>query len=125
VQGRRHFGHHSGTLKGKGAPRPSTLLSAHDLIPIAHAEPPELRILKSIELAVTRCGSAAALARVLGVKAPTVSQWRAQLKLPDALHLLKIQDVASGRNVDLVARPRAPADSSNRQRHHSHSSGGV
>lgn len=54
----------------------------------------EARIQRHVEDAVQSCGSAAALARVLAVKAPTVSQWRAGLRKPDAVHLLRIQDLA-------------------------------
>jgi hypothetical protein len=53
----------------------------------------EIRIQHYVELAVQSCGSAAALARVLDVKPPTVSQWRTGSKKPDAVHLLRIQDL--------------------------------
>ena len=47
-----------------------------------------------IERAVRCCGSAASLARRLGVKPPTVSQWRAGTKNPDALHLIRLLTLA-------------------------------
>ncbi len=52
------------------------------------------RIQRFVELAIRSCGSAAALAREVGVKPPTVSQWRSGHKRPDAVHLLRIQDLA-------------------------------
>lgn len=56
------------------------------------------RIRQYVELAVQRCGSAAALARELDVKPPTVSQWRSGLKKPDAMKLVRIQDLARPTN---------------------------
>lgn len=47
-----------------------------------------------VELAIKRCGSAAALARELDVTPPTVSQWRTGRKRPDAIKLICIQDLA-------------------------------
>jgi hypothetical protein len=55
----------------------------------------EVRIQKVVEYAVQNCGSAAALARELAVKPPTVSQWRTGKKKPDAVHLMRIQDLVS------------------------------
>ncbi len=54
----------------------------------------EEKIKRFVELAVCRCGSAAALARNLKVKPPTVSQWRAGRKRPDAIKLIQIQELA-------------------------------
>jgi hypothetical protein len=54
----------------------------------------ENRIRQYVEQAVEKCGSAAALARQLHVKPPTVSQWRAGLKKPDAVNLIRVQDIA-------------------------------
>ena len=73
-----------------------TVLSIGDLQLIAEAESVEKKIQFYIELAVRRCGSAAALARELGVKPPTVSQWRSGLKNPDAANLIRIQDIVFG-----------------------------
>jgi transcriptional regulator with XRE-family HTH domain len=55
----------------------------------------EVRIRQYIELAINSCGSAAALARELDVKPPTVSQWRTGRKKPDAVNLMRIQDLAN------------------------------
>jgi transcriptional regulator with XRE-family HTH domain len=54
----------------------------------------EQKIQRFVELAIVRCGSAAALARELKVRPPTVSQWRAGRKKPDAVKLIRIQDLA-------------------------------
>ena len=55
----------------------------------------EEKIKRFVELAIEHCGSAAALARDLKVKPPTVSQWRAGRKRPDAVKLIRIQDLAN------------------------------
>lgn len=74
---------------------------AHRAIPISAREflglpvvSPRIKMQRLVESAVAHCGSAAALARELGVKPPTVSQWRSRRKLPDALKLLRIQELA-------------------------------
>ncbi len=54
----------------------------------------EQKIQRFVELAVAQCGSAAALARNLKVRPPTVSQWRAGRKRPDAVKLIRIQELA-------------------------------
>jgi Mn-dependent DtxR family transcriptional regulator len=61
------------------------------------------RIRRYVEDAVRNCGSAAALARTLAVKPPTVSQWRRGLKKPGAVNLVRIQNLitnARGRRSD-------------------------
>jgi transcriptional regulator with XRE-family HTH domain len=63
----------------------------------------EDRIRGYIELAIKRCGSAAALARQLKVKPPTVSQWRKGMKRPDAMKLVRIQDLARAHGQDDAA----------------------
>ena len=70
------------------------LLSHRDLDLIADRDSPQFKIQRVIELAVIRTGSAAALARALDVSAATVSQWRARQKNPDAIKLIRIQDLA-------------------------------
>jgi hypothetical protein len=61
----------------------------------AEADSAEKKIQGFIELAIRRCGSAAALARRLGVKPPTVCQWRSGLKNPDAINLIRVQELAN------------------------------
>lgn len=53
----------------------------------------EQKIQRFVELAITQCGSAAALARQLKVKPPTVSEWRAGRKRPNAVKLIQIQEL--------------------------------
>jgi DNA-binding transcriptional regulator YdaS (Cro superfamily) len=60
---------------------------------VAATDPAKEKIQQFVERAVKRCGSAAALARELGVRPPTVSQWRAGLKNPDARNLVRIQEL--------------------------------
>ena len=55
----------------------------------------EQKIQRLVELAIARCGSAAALARELKVKPPTVSQWRAGRKRPAAVKLIHIQELVA------------------------------
>jgi len=52
------------------------------------------KIQQLVEHAVKRCGSAAALARALDVRPPTVCQWRSGRKKPDATKLIRIQEIA-------------------------------
>lgn len=54
----------------------------------------EEKIKRFVELGISRCGSAAALARYLNVKPATVSQWRAGRKRPNAVKLIRIQELA-------------------------------
>lgn len=62
---------------------------------IASTETPQQKILRAIELAIDRCGSASELARRLSVSPATVCQWRACKKNPDAVHLVRIQEMAA------------------------------
>jgi transcriptional regulator with XRE-family HTH domain len=66
------------------------LAGGYDALATVHIEK---RIRRSIEAAIQKCGSAAALARKLNVKQPTVSQWRKGIKKPDAVNLIRIQDI--------------------------------
>lgn len=77
---------------------------ALELIAVA-ADSPQKKIQRFIELAILRCGSAAALARELGVKAPTVSQWRTGRKNPDAINLIRIQGLAGANQQERGLRP--------------------
>ena len=76
-----------------------------DILSLSSALPHEhsvvaLRIRQYVELGVKTCGSAASLARRLHVTPPTVCQWRSGRRRPDAVHLIRIQD--------LVGCPRQP-----------------
>jgi transcriptional regulator with XRE-family HTH domain len=78
-------------------PGHAVVFSVPDLQLVAETDSAGQKIQSFIELAIRRCGSAAALARRLGVKPPTVSQWRARRKNPDAINLIRIQDLANQR----------------------------
>jgi hypothetical protein len=82
----------SGTGLGE-RPGHATVFSVPDLQLVAETDSAGQKIQSFVELAIRRCGSAAALARKLGVKPPTVSQWRAGLKKPDAVNLIHIQEL--------------------------------
>ena len=69
-------------------------ISSPDLFRVVEDVTAEEKIKRFVELAIYRCGSAAALARNLKVKPPTVSQWRAGRKRPDAVKLIRIQEIA-------------------------------
>ena len=86
-----------GKLSGHGF-----ILSVPVLERIAEPDSAGQKIRKFVELAIRRCGSAAALARKLGVKPPTVSQWRSGRKHPDAVHLIRIQELANLRLVSCI-----------------------
>jgi len=60
---------------------------------------PEEKLMRFVERAVANCGSASELARRLRVRPATVSQWRSGVKRPDALHLIRIQEIASLRSL--------------------------
>lgn len=77
-----------------GLPEHSNVLSPADGYHVEDSAGVEARIRQYIELAIKSCGSAAALARELEVKPPTVSQWRTGRKKPDAVNLMRIQDLA-------------------------------
>jgi DNA-binding transcriptional regulator YiaG len=83
-----------------GPIQPAGLAAHSSTLSIANSGHPEdaasveERIQQYVELAIERCGSAAALARELDVKPPTVSQWRTGRKKPDAVNLMRIQDLA-------------------------------
>lgn len=53
----------------------------------------EQKIRLYVELAIVRCGSAAALARHLKVRPPTVSEWRTERKRPSAVNLIHIPEL--------------------------------
>lgn len=72
----------------------SDLLSLADGCHVEDSASVKARIRQYIELAIKSCGSAAALARELEVKPPTVSQWRTGRKKPEAVNLMRIQDLA-------------------------------
>lgn len=76
-----------------GLPEHSNVLSLADGYHVEDSASVEARIRQYIELAIKSCGSAAALARELEVKPPTVSQWRTGRKKPDAVNLMRIQDL--------------------------------
>jgi len=78
-------------------PGHAVVFSVPDLQLVAETDSAGQKIRSFIELAIRRCGSAAALARKLGVKPPTVSQWRARRKNPDAINLIRIQELANQR----------------------------
>jgi len=84
---------HAGALPVAGLPEHSNVLSLADGY-VEDSGSVEARIRQYIELAIKSCGSAAALARELEVKPPTVSQWRTGRKKPDAVNLMRIQDLA-------------------------------
>jgi len=75
-------------------PARSRIPSLADHVALLHGRTAEQKIQLFVELAITRCGSAAALARALNVSQPTVSEWRAGRKRPDAIKLIRIQDLA-------------------------------
>ena len=62
---------------------------------IGNVDSPQQKIHRFVELAIERCGSASALARRLEVSPAVVSQWRAGRKCPDAVHLIRIQELAN------------------------------
>ena len=76
------------------APGRSGIRSRADRLDMLHGMTVEQKIQLFVELAIKRCGSAAALARELDVTPPTVSQWRAGRKKPGAVKLIRIQDLA-------------------------------
>jgi hypothetical protein len=83
----------AGALPVAGLPEHGNVLSL-DGYHVEDSASVEARIRQYIERAIKRCGSAAALARELEVKPPTVSQWRTGRKKPDAVNLMRIQDLA-------------------------------
>ncbi len=97
VRGLKRLRPASGTGLGE-RPGHAVILSVPDLQLVAETESAGQKIHSFIELAIRRCGSAAALARKLGVKPPTVSQWRAGLKNPGAINLIRIQELANQAN---------------------------
>lgn len=98
----KRFPPRAGMHRGGGA---SALLFGRDLSLIANRHSPEFRLQRTIELAVTRMGSAAAVARALDVTSATVSQWRSRRKHPDAINFIRLQDLASAPPRKLVRRP--------------------
>lgn len=96
VRGLKRLRPTSGTGLGK-RPGHAVVFSVPDLQVVAETDSAGQKIQSFIELAIRRCGSAAALARKLGVKPPTVSQWRARRKNPDAVKLIRIQELANQR----------------------------
>lgn len=101
VRGVKRIGPVVGTNLGEVPGHTALVSSVRDLRVVAETDSAEKKIQRFIELAIRRCGSAAALARELRVKQPTVSQWRAGRKKPDAVHLIQIQNLASEVSVDV------------------------
>jgi hypothetical protein len=66
-----------------------------DQVGMPHGITAEQKIRWFVERAIGACGSAAALARQLQVSRPTVSQWRSGLKKPDAINLIRVQQLAN------------------------------
>jgi hypothetical protein len=59
----------------------------------------QLRIRQYVEHAVLASRSAASLARHLHVTPASVSQWRTGRRIPAAVHLIRIQDLANSAHV--------------------------
>jgi hypothetical protein len=77
-----------------GPERYVSSLPGGDALIVSQRELAEERIRGLVERAIARCGSAIAVARQVGVKPPTVSQWRSGARKPGAIHLLQIQELA-------------------------------
>jgi hypothetical protein len=97
----------SGTPAGHAAPH---VINTRLLeLPFAHGIDSAKREIRTlVQAAILKCGSAAELARTLGVKPPTVSQWRAGRKLPDVLHFIQIQKLAKQSCESHDSKRRAP-----------------